>query len=133
MRRSDIPRAANALDISYALANVRNGALLEPATPGPSGTLDEVAEQMEGLAAALPDLLGTVDPSCLDRICSRMGGEDTGASFGEILLISPKHTHVIHLLPGRPGVALLAMSPATGSIGLILSAVRARIDQLGSG
>ena len=133
MRRSVIPRAASALDISYALANVRNGALLEPAIPGPSGALDEAAEQMANLAATLPDLFGTVDPSCLGRICDRMGGEDSGATFGEILLISPKHTHVIHLLPGQPGVALLAMSSATARIGLILAAVRARIEQQGSG
>ena len=138
MRRSVAPRAPERrsnppLDISYALASIRSGALLEAAaqsTRTPDGAL---GEQMEGLAATLPDLFNTVDPSCLERISGRLVGEADGATFAEILLISPKHTHVIHPLPNRPGIALLAVSPATGKIGLILSAVRAHIDQLGPG
>ena len=137
MRRSAAPRAPSdpralkPIAVSYALASIRSGELLaEPLTEGPGGT----TAQLEGLAATLPDLFGTVDPSCLERISVRLGGDgERGQTFAEILLISPKHTHVILPLPDRPGVALLAVSPATGKIGLVLSAVRAHVDQLGSG
>ncbi len=130
MKHSVAPRAGNALDIAYALANIRNGALLEQIT---EDATTSTGEQLEGLAATLPDLFSTVDPSCLERLSDRLGGEGEGSTFAEILLISPKHTHVIYPLPSRPGVALLAVGPATGKIGLILSAVRARVDQLGAG
>ncbi len=112
------------LDISYALASIRTGSLLDCAEQA------EALPQLSDLAATLPELFGTFDPSCLDRISERLGGESGATSFGEILLISPLHTHVIQPLTARPDVALLAVSPGTSSIGLVLSAVRARVDTL---
>jgi len=115
------------LDITYALASMRTGSLLDAEGAG------EAQEQLEGLAATLPDLFGTVDTGSLDRISERLGGDGETENFAEILLISPEHTHVIQPLVARPGVALLAVSRGTSSIGLVLSAVRARLDVLESG
>jgi len=112
---------SNPLDLVCASASMRTGALLEEALPEP------VRERLEGLAATLPDLFGTLDPTCLDRIAERLGGEPGDATFTEILLLSDKSLHVIQPLAGQPGVALVAECPATTSIGLILSAIRTRV------
>lgn len=124
---SSNPAPSAQLGVSYALASMRTGAVLGELEPGLAAT------QLEGLAATLPDLFGTVDPSCLERISERLGGADQGDHFGEILLISPRHTHVIQPLTAQPGVALLAVSDGTSKIGLVLSAVRAQIDVLETG
>jgi hypothetical protein len=51
-----------------------NGLLLgEPADP-------ELRDRLEHLAATLPELYGTVDPSCLDRITERTGNRGTARS-----------------------------------------------------
>jgi hypothetical protein len=100
---------------------MRTGALLEQALPEP------VRGRLEGLAATLPDLFGTLDPTCLDRIAERLGGEPGDATFTEILLLSDKSLHVIQPLAGQPGVALVAECPASTSIGLVLSAIRSRV------
>jgi hypothetical protein len=115
--------SAGRLDISYALASIRTGTLIDTLGMG------EPSAQLEGLAATLPELFGTVDPSCLARLSDRLGGSG-GGTFAEILLISPEHTHVIQPLLGRPGVALLAVSPEAGKIGFVLSAVRTHSDSL---
>lgn len=115
---------ANSLDLVCAPASLRTGALLDEALS------ERVRARLEGLAATLPDLFGTLDPTCLDRIAERLGGEPGDATFGEILLLSDKSLHVIQPLPGQPGVALVAECPATSSIGLVLSAIRARVVEL---
>jgi len=120
----DRAHEANALDLVCAPASMRTGALLDE-------SLAKAAyERLEGLAATLPDLFGTLDPTCLDRITERLGGEPGDASFTEILLLSDKSLHVIQPLAGQPGVALVAECPATSSIGLALSAIRACIAGL---
>ncbi|MEO7033476.1 MAG: hypothetical protein ABI548_06360 [Polyangiaceae bacterium] len=116
--------AINALEIAYAVARIRTGALVEEPVANELGAL------LEGLAATLPDLFGTVDPSCLERLSDRSGGSEGAGTFAEILVISPKHTHVIQRLAQRPGFALLAVSPASGSIGLVLTAVRNQSERL---
>jgi len=117
---------SNPLDLVCAPASLRTGALLDAATS------ERVRERLQGLAATLPDLFGTLEPTCLDRIAERLGGEAGDATFGEILLLSDKSLHVIQPLPGRPGVALVAECPASSSIGLVLSAIRARVAELGA-
>ena len=112
--------------VSYGLASIRRGELLE-------SSFDDAREQLEGLAATLPDLFGTVDLACLDRICQRLVGEACGETFGEILVLSESSLHVIQPLSRRTGVALLAVSSAVGSIGLVLSEVRAQVAGLEAG
>ncbi len=119
--------AINALEIAYAVATIRTGRLVGETAANELGAL------LEDLAATLPDLFGTVDPSCLERLSDRSGGADGAGTFAEILVISPKHTHVIQRLAQRPGMALLAVSPASGSIGLVLSAVRNQSELLEAG
>jgi len=117
----------NLLDLVCAEASMKTGALLDL-------TLSErVRERLEGLAATLPDLFGTLDPTCLDRISERLGGEPGDATFGEILLLSDRSLHVIQPLASQPGVALVAECPATSSIGLVLSAIRARVVDMEGG
>ena len=118
---------SNPLDLVCASASMRTGALLDDSVS------DHVRERLEGLAATLPDLFGTLDPSCLDRIAERMGGEPGDANFNEILLLSDKSLHIIQPLLAQPGVALVAECPATSSIGLVLSAIRTRVVDLEAG
>jgi hypothetical protein len=115
---------ATSLDLVSAPASLRTGALLDEAL------LDQARERLEGVAATLPDLFGTLDPTCLDRIAERLGGEPGDTSFDEILLLSDKSLHVIQPLRGRPGVALVAECPASVSIGLVLTAIRAHVVAL---
>jgi hypothetical protein len=118
---------SNPLDLVCAPASIKTGALLD------HGLSERARERLEGLAATLPDLFGTMDPTCLDRIAERLGGEPGDTSFREILLLSDKSLHVIQPLAGRPGVALVAECPATSSIGLVLSAIRARVVEMEGG
>ena len=113
---------SNSLDLVCATASVRSGALLDEAVS------DRTRERLEGLAATLPDVFGTVDPTCLDRIAERLGGKPGDATFVEILLLSDTKLHVIQPLAGRPGVAVVAACPANSSIGLVLTAIRARVE-----
>ncbi len=116
------PRAtlAGSLDLVCAPASMRTGALLEVPPAG------DARERLEGLAATLPELFATLDPTCLDRLSQRLGGEGEAQTFSEILMLSDRHLHLIQPLARRPGVALLAVCAATSSIGLALSAIRAQ-------
>jgi len=111
------------LELTSCLASLRDGRLLA------EGRDEKALDLLEGLAATLPDLFGTVDSNCLDRIAERLG-ETRGAGPGEILLLSAERVHVVQPLARRPGIALLATSSAIGSIGLVLSAVRACVADL---
>ena len=108
------------LDLVCAAASMRTGALLDEIA------VDADRHRLEGLAATLPELFATIDPSCLERLSHRLGGEGEADEFSEILLLSDKHLHLIQPLARRPGVALLAVCSATCSIGLALSVIRAR-------
>jgi hypothetical protein len=92
----------------------------EPADP-------ELRDRLEHLAATLPELYGTVDPSCLDRITERTGNRGTANGFNELLLLSEDYVHLIQPLEKRPGVALVAVGSALGSIGLIVSEFHASV------
>lgn len=118
---------SGALDLVCAAASLKTGALLD------QNLSERARERLEGLAATLPDLFGTLDPTCLDRIAERLGGEPGDTTFRELLLLSDKSLHVIQPLAGQPGVALVAECPATSSIGLVLSAIRARILDMEGG
>jgi hypothetical protein len=118
---------ANSIDLVCAPASLRTGALLDQTLP------ERARERLEGVAATLPDLFGTLDPTCLDRIAERLGGVPGDVTFDEILLLSDKSLHVIQPLRAQPGVALVAECPASSSIGLVLSAIRARLVDLEAG
>ena len=108
------------IDLVCATASMRTGALLDELRA------NAARDRLEGLAATLPELFATIDPSVLERLSHRLGGEGEAQSFSEILVLSDKHLHLIQPLSQRPGVALLAVCSATCSIGLALSAIRAR-------
>ena len=112
------------LEVAYCMASLDSGLLLA------DGVDVRARACLEGLAATLPELFGVVDPACLDRIAERSGGVGGGQNFGEMLLLSAEHVHLIRPLRNRPGVALLATSPLTGSIGLLLSEFHARVAAL---
>lgn len=107
---------------SCAVASVRRGVVLEQDADAP--------QQLEELAATLPELFGTLDRGCLERVAARLGAEEGGADFAEVLFLSEARLHVIHPLEGRDGQALLAVSPSACSVGLVLSQVHKRAAQL---
>ena len=109
------------LDITSALASTRSGALLDPRTEN---------EQLHNLAATLPEIFGTLDPGCLQRVAERIGAASASHDLSEVLLLSESGLHVMQPISTRPHVALLAVSPATNSIGLVLSRVRIRAAEL---
>ena len=113
------PAGSAQLDLTCSVASIRTGSLLGDASQGLART------RLEGLAATLPDLFGTLDTACLDRISERLGGVAGGDGLAEILVLSETLVHVIQPLTRRPGAALLAVCAADSSIGLVLSAVRA--------
>ncbi len=87
----------------------------------------EFRDRLEHLAATLPELYGTIDPSCLDRLTERTGNRGTSSGFDELLLLSEDCVHLIQPLSNRPGVALLAVGSALGSIGLMVSEFHANV------
>ncbi len=112
------------LEVAFALGSTRSGGLI--------GAPSEVSatEQLESLAATLPEIFGTLDPACLDRIAARLCGEGARDGFGEVLLLSEHRLHVVRPLCSRPQVALVGTSSATHRIGLVLSEVHARATAL---
>lgn len=111
--------------LDYVVASVRTGAVLQDGD-GSSGTA-----QLEELAATLPEIFGTMEKGCLERIAARLGAEGRSEVFAEVLLLSEMHVHVIQPLPKRPGEVLLATGPASRSVGLILSQAHAQARELG--
>ncbi len=125
--RSTVPKIASDADqlqLTWAVACMRTGVLL-----GEAGQ-DPPTEQLESLAATLPEVFGTADSSWLERIAARLDDEASSHPFGEVLLLSENHVHVIQPLTRHPGVALLAVSPAANAVGLVLSHVHARVAAL---
>jgi hypothetical protein len=110
--------------LEWVVASMRTGALLHTAE------LEEVPAQLEELAATLPEIFGTAETGCLERIASRLGAETGRETFAEVLLLSESRVHVIQPLVGRSGEALLASAPVGRSVGLILSQVHARATEL---
>lgn len=110
-------------DLAWGVGCMRTGVLLGDAEQAPT------AEQLRGLAAALPAVFDVGGPTWLERIASHLDAESEG-KLGEVLLLSDRHVHVVEPLKNHPGVALLAVSPAGTSVGLVLSQVRAQIARL---
>lgn len=119
-----IAAGAAPLDFTWAVACMRTGVLL-----GQAGETPPTAE-LESLAATLPEVFGTADPSLLSRVAARLEDEPGPHPFGEVLLLSEHHVHVIQPLTKHPGVALLAVSSAANAVGLVLSQVHARVAAL---
>lgn len=118
---TDDPSAPN---VTWAVACMRTGVLLgQPDLAQPS-------EQIENLAATLPEVFGTVDPAWLERVAAQLETQPGEHSFGEVVLLSEHHVHVIQPLTRHRGVALLAVSPAANAVGLVLSRVHAQVAAL---
>jgi hypothetical protein len=112
---------ASQLGIAYATASKRTGRVLSPPCP---------SDAIQSLAATLPELLGTLDRGCFERIAERLGAEPDDQGCAELLFFSEHLLHVIRPLSNRSDQALLAVSPAESGIGLVLSEVHARAAQL---
>jgi hypothetical protein len=87
-------------------------------------------ERLESLAMTVPDLCANHDSSTLERFWEQVGSEGRASAFNEIVLLSPEYVHVIQPLTKRPSLVLLVIGSAQMSIGLILSAVRAKVAEL---
>lgn len=121
MSGAEPERAPRRSEPCCCAASMTSGLLLgEPPDP-------EFRERLEHLAATLPELYGTIDPSCLDRVTERTGNRGAANGFNELLLLSEDYVHLIQPLASRPGVALLAVGSALGSIGLIVSEFHASV------
>lgn len=112
------------VDVVCATASMRTGALVGEALRG------AMNEELENLAATLPEIFSTVEPGCLERIASRLGDESLGAAAAEVLLLSDRRLHVIQPLRRQPEIALLAVGDASVSIGLVLSKAHAWVAAL---
>jgi hypothetical protein len=112
------------LGVAFAVGSLQSGGLLC------SSSEPSHDEQLEALAATLPEIFGTVDPACLDRIAMRLCGETSGEGFAEVLLLSELRLHVARPLVRQENRALVAVSSATHRIGLVLSEVHARAAAL---
>lgn len=112
---------ASQLNIVYATAATRSGRVLTP---------DDPPEQLQSLAATLPELLGSLDPGCFDRIAERLGAEPSDCGCAEVLFFSEHSLQVVRPLRSHPGEALLAVGPVSNGIGLVLSEVHARASAL---
>lgn len=88
--------------------------------------------ELEDLAATLPDLFGTLELGCLNRIAQRLGtaSHSHGEEQLELLLLSDSRVRVVHPLTRDPGLALVAISSAVGNIGLVLSLVHVELARL---
>jgi hypothetical protein len=89
-----------------------------------------VRAELEDLAATLPELFGTLELGCLNRIAQRLGTTSHGEELLELLLLSDSRVQVVHPLTRDPGLALVAISSAVGNIGLVLSRVHAELARL---
>ncbi|HVY30824.1 MAG TPA: hypothetical protein VHB79_29900 [Polyangiaceae bacterium] len=107
-----------------AVASMRHGLLL------PEHAESDAAPELEELAATLPEVFGTADPGCLERVAARLGAEQGGGNFSQVLFLSDSRVHVIQALERRAGEALVAVSPSGRSVGLVLSQVQARAAEL---
>jgi hypothetical protein len=112
-------------ELESVVASIRTGAVVEGEQTAAGGPLTE-------LAATLPEIFGTAESDCLERIAFALGAEPGSVSFAEVLLLSTSSVHVIQPLRGRDEQALLATAPAGSSIGLFLSQVHARAAALES-
>jgi len=110
--------------LTSVVASLKSGALL------PDGEALEARQQLADLAATLPEIYGTVDVGCLQRVAERLGTAASGVILGELVLLSETRVHVIEPLGRKPGYALLAVGPSSRSVGLVLSQVHARVHEL---
>ena len=104
------------------LASLRTGAIVE--------AQDEGDVELEALAATLPEIYGTIDTACLERIARRLGAEAGSDPLAEVLLLSPTRIRVTQPVKGLPDTALVADGPAELSVGLMLSRGHARLKEL---
>jgi len=110
--------------LESVVASMRTGAVL-------GGQGDSVAaEQLEELAATLPEIFAGADTDSLERVALRLGAEPGCVPLAEVLLLSTSRVHVLKPLAGRPGEALVASAAAGQSVGLVLSQVHARAAAL---
>jgi hypothetical protein len=112
------------VDLVDALASMHTGALVECDATGPE------RQRLEDFAAIIPSLFRAHDLAPLGEVLSRLGSEGQGTSLREVLIVSAEHVHVMKPLSDGRGVALLATSPATNNVGLVLSAVHRRTAEL---
>jgi hypothetical protein len=111
-------------ELRSATASLQDGTLRRaPEDPA-------VRAELEDLAATLPELFGTLELGCLNRIAQRLDIAGQGEELLELVLLSDSRVRVVHPLTRDPGLALVATSGAVGNIGLVLSRVHAELALL---
>jgi hypothetical protein len=109
-------------DVSMAVASLSSGLILS----GPDQP--EGLEQLQDLAATVPEIFGTLELGCLSRIAERLAIETDGDELIELVLLSGSRVQVVHSLSQSPELALVAVSHAVGKVGLVLSQVHTRVS-----
>jgi hypothetical protein len=110
--------------ISYALVCLKTGSVLEVLAP------QSTSSGLEDLAAATPELFRADASLQLSAVFARLGASSSGEAFQEIVLVSPARASAVQRLRHPPETALLAQCDDCSKLGLLLSGVRARVQQL---
>lgn len=105
-------------------ACLRTGALT-------SATSKDQAPQLEDLAAAAQELLGTGDYTLLSELFTRHGSDRSDTQFADVVILSGRGSYVVKRSSDEPERALVAVSTTSGRLGLVLSTVRARLKAPG--
>lgn len=111
-------------ELESVVASTRTGAVLRNLGGG------AVSEQLTELAATLPEIFGTPDGDCLERVALRLGAEPGCVPLAEVLLLSTSRVHVIQPLSSSNDQAVVASVASGPSVGLILAQVHARAAAL---
>lgn len=114
-----------AADVVHAIASMRTGTLIECDARGTA------LRRLEELAAIAPSVFGTSDLSPVDKVLGRLAGDGARPSLREVLMLSAEYVNVLRPL-ARTGFALVATSPISNSVGLVLSIVRERALEVGT-
>lgn len=106
-----------------ALVDVRLGAVLEaPDGLDPNG-------QLEALAAAASDLLGT-QRVAWSQLFAQPQSDEASAELRDMVLVSRSYVHVVQRLPSDPQLALVSIAPRTRNLGLIITETRDRLTMV---
>ena len=106
-----------------ALVDARHGTLVD-ALDGldPDGRL-------EGLAAAVPDLLAAHRVSW-EQVFGRLRSGARPVGLHDVILVSRGFVHVVQCLASDPQLALISIAPRTRNLGLIVTETRDRLAQV---
>lgn len=108
--------------VCHASVCLRTGTLLTD-TP-----IEDAAPQLEDLASAAQELLGTSELTVLADMFSRHGSDRRATpQFEELTILSGRRSYVVRRCPDEPERAIAAMSTSGGRLGLVVSTVHSQL------